>query len=374
VTNAIDALKTKVDSVRPIEKPLRKSVDAGTPGEKSPAHLLDHAFWARDARVTTDLPYLIKGLFDRGQVIVMWGSPGSGKTFACMGLALAVGSGQPWWGRRTRRGSVIYVAAESSRPRIENRIAALRNDWPAARDARVLVVPLALDLLHGVVGDVDRVIATARLPALGDVALIIIDTLSVTFGGGNENGPEDMGLYVTNIKRIVAETGAAVLVVHHAGKDEARGMRGHSALLGALDAELAIEWTPGQPNRFLRTGKVREGEGHADLFAFVLRTVELGVDPDGDPVTTCLVDSLDQTATQRARRERKGAVLGKHQRTVLRLIGAATIGRLPRAELVRKLQDEGVPRNRAHEAIASLLDTGMLVATSTPLGSEVCLP
>ena len=54
-------------------------------------------------------------------------------------------------------------------------------------------------------------------------------------------------------------TGAAVLLVHHSGKDEAKGMRGHSALLGALDAELAIEGPPGG-QRILRTGKVRVPE------------------------------------------------------------------------------------------------------------------
>jgi hypothetical protein len=97
------------------------------------------------------------------------------------------------------------------------------------------------------------------------VAMIVVDTLSVTFGGGNENAPEDMGAYVRNILRFRDVTGAAVCVVHHCGKDASRGMRGHSALLGALDAELAVEGS-GNDDRILRTGKVRDGDSYTDLF------------------------------------------------------------------------------------------------------------
>jgi len=329
---------------------------------KGVGHLLEHAFWVRDATFTLELPYVVKGLFGRGQIIVCWGPPGSGKTFVVMEMACAVGSGQRWRGRRTRNGVVIYVLAESSRPYAENRIAGLKREYPAMAEAKVLFVPLALNLLHGEGGDVERVIETAKHLAQerGEVALIVIDTLAVTFGGGDENKSEDMGAYVANIKRIVAETGAAVLIVHHCGKDEAKGMRGHSALLGALDAELAIEMA-GDGQRILRTGKVRDGDAYADLFAFKLRTVELGIDADGDPVRTCVVESLDETGTRRVRQQRKGTGLGKHQKTVLRVLEVAG-GRMVRTELVHKLKDEGTPRNRAYEAICALFDIGMLVA------------
>jgi RecA-family ATPase len=50
--------------------------------------------------------------------------------------------------------------------------------------------------------------------------------------GGNENAPDDMGALVRNIDRLRAETGAAVLLVHHTGKDTSRGARGHSLARG----------------------------------------------------------------------------------------------------------------------------------------------
>lgn len=341
--------------------------------------LLESAFWIRDAAVTTDLPYVVKGIFGKGQVIVCWGAPGAGKTFVVMELACAIGAGERWHGRRTRKGIVLYVAAESARAYIENRFAALKAERPELAAADVLVVPLALDLLHGAKGDVSRVLETVRkLQQGGDVVLIVIDTLAVTFGGGNENGPDDMGQYVSNVLYIRAQTGAAVLIVHHCGKDDAKGMRGHTALLGALDAELAVEGGPGadgkgEKERILRTGKVRDGESNADLFAFTLRPIELGTDADGDPVRTCVVDAKDEAATRRVRQQRKGVGLGKHQKEVLRALEAAG-GRMVRIDLAHKLKDEGMPRNRVHDAIGGLLDAGMLIAHNDCQPPAVSLP
>jgi len=341
---------------------------------KGVSELLKHAFWVSEAAMSLQMPYVIKGIIGPAQITVCWGAPGSGKTFVVLEASCAVGSGQRWHGRRTTAGTVLYVLAESSRPYAENRIAALKRECPTMANATVLFVPLALDLLHGERGDVERVIDTAK--HLGKehakVSLIVVDTLAVTFGGGDENKSEDMGAYVANIKRIVAETGAAVVIVHHCGKDEAKGMRGHTALLGALDAELVIEMArDGQ--RILRTGKVRDGDAYMDLFAFRLRPVELGTDQDGEAVRTCVVESLDDDGTRQVRQQVKATKQGKHQRAILRALESAG-GRMVRTELMHKLKDEGMPRNRVHDAIASLLEAGMVVAHSDRTPPEVSLP
>jgi KaiC/GvpD/RAD55 family RecA-like ATPase len=324
--------------------------------DKGVEHLLEHAFWVRDAKPQTRLPYIVKGLCAKGHFVVLWGAPGSGKSFIVLEMACAVGAGLPWRGRRTKRGVVLYVCAESTRAFIENRIVALKQEWPAAAESDVLLVPLALDLLNENTGDVDRVIETAKLltAQVGEVVLIVVDTLAVTMRGGSENEPRDMSQYVDNVKRIIADTGAAALVVHHCGKDEARGMRGHSALLGAIDAELAIEGAADK-ERILRTGKVRDGNAFSDLFAFSLRPVDLGIDQDGDPVRTCVVDGLDAAGTQRARQRSKGAGLGEHQKTVLQALEAVG-GRIARIDLAHKLKNEGMPRQRVHQAMAALLE------------------
>jgi hypothetical protein len=194
-----------------------------------------------------------------------------------------------WADHRVKQGTVLYICAESTRSRLENRVSALAAALPAVAHSKVFFVSVNMDLLQGE-ADILDVIAAAR--SLPDIAMIVVDTLAVTFGGGNENAPEDMGRYVSNMKRIRAETEAAVFIVHHAGKDEAKGMRGHSALLGALDAEFSVEKleaAPGWPSRMLKAGKLREGLSNADVFAFDLEVRSLGFDPDGDVVSTCVV-------------------------------------------------------------------------------------
>jgi KaiC/GvpD/RAD55 family RecA-like ATPase len=247
--------------------------------------IYDSGFWMRDAQPQLDIPYLVKGIFDRGQIVVVWGAPGSGKTFAAISLAAHIGAGVMWCGRRVRKGSVLYVCAESTRARLENRLYALGNKYPELADSQVLWCPISADLLHGQQDLVDVISAAKRLT---DPALIVIDTLAVTFGGGNENGTEDMNQYVSNMKRIRQETQAAVLIVHHCGKDEAKGMRGHSSLLGALDSELVIERQGAGP-RLMKAGKLREGDSFCDLFGFDLEVRVIGLDPEGDIVDTCVM-------------------------------------------------------------------------------------
>ena len=328
--------------------------------EAAPETLIERSFWIRDATVKTQLSYVLKGIFGKGQIVVFWGAPGAGKTFLVMEMSCAIGAGVPWHGRRTRRGIVLYVAAESARAYIENRFSALKQERPDLAESDVLVVPLALDLLRAERGDVQRVVETAKEleRSTGEVVLIVIDTLAVTFAGGNENSPDDMGAYVSNILAIREQTSAAVLLIHHSGKDEAKGMRGHSALLGALDAELAIDGAGGQ-ERILRTGKVREGEGFSDLFAFKLLPVELGVDQDGDPVKSCVVQASDATGTQNARRSKKGATLGANQKAAIRVLEKFG-GRMSRVELAHQLKADGMTRNRVYETIGRLVDSGML--------------
>jgi hypothetical protein len=331
------------------------------PEKAPPPRLIELGFTVKEACAHTDLPYLVKEMFDRGQVIVLWGAPGSGKTFVALHLASHIGAGLAWAGRRVKRGIVFYICAESTRKRLENRVIVLREKYPELTDALVFFVPVQLNLLSGA-SDLEDVLAACKAleSQMGEqVALIVVDTLSVTFGGGDENGPEDMGLYVSNIKRLKDITGAAVLIVHHSGKDESRGMRGHSALLGALDAELIVEKldaTPGWPSRMLKSGKLREGQSNADIFPFDLEVRSLGLDPDGDVVSTCVVMPASVSA-ERLRRPSVGT-----QAKLLSALERAHRGGQPvwTDKEIREIAKAHMGRNAITQAILALADGGFL--------------
>jgi hypothetical protein len=101
-----------------------------------------------------------------------------------------------------------------------------------------------------------------------------------------------MGALVMNMDSIRAATGACVLFVHHSGKDQAKGARGHSSLRAAIDTEIEVVAEEGTEAKVATVVKQREMP-KGDKFAFSLGMVELGQNRHGEPVTTCLVKHGD---------------------------------------------------------------------------------
>src|SRR3990167_7919183 len=56
--------------------------------------------------------WLIKHYLPAGGLVGLYGQPGHYKSFVAIDMAMSVATGQPWQGADTRRGHVIYVAAE----------------------------------------------------------------------------------------------------------------------------------------------------------------------------------------------------------------------------------------------------------------------
>lgn len=99
-----------------------------------------------------------------------------------------------------------------------------------------------------------------------------------------------MGAFVRNIDVIRAATEAHVMVIHHSGKDQARGARGHSLLRAATDTEIEvkrIERDDGPVGGVLTVTKQRDMEGEFRR-AFTLRSVPLGFGRNGKPVTSAI--------------------------------------------------------------------------------------
>lgn len=240
---------------------------------------------------------LVSGVIGEGTSVILYGDSNSGKTFGALDIALCIASGIPWQGREVRQVPVMYAALEGGAG-FRNRVTAWKFEKHAPGN-RVMfaALPVGLDLVSddGDAGEVIRA-ALAMKERLGQpVGLIVIDTLSRAMAGGNENAPEDMGALVRHIDEIRAATGATVLVVHHSGKDAAKGARGHSLLRAAVDTELELTATE-DGIRTLRATKQRDMECGAS-FGFRLNVVEVGFDPEtAEPVTSCIPIPTDPKA------------------------------------------------------------------------------
>jgi hypothetical protein len=168
------------------------------------------------------------------------GSTGAYKTGIAIDWVGHIGTGMAWRGHRVRKGVPVYIAVEGGRGISERFEAWRKHHRISAEDGEVYVIPEPIDLAHG---EADTKLLLQRIAGIGRVDFIVADTLSRALAGGDENSSKDMGAFVRNCDLIRSETNAHLCVLHHLGKDEARGARGHSLLKAALDTELTATKT-----------------------------------------------------------------------------------------------------------------------------------
>jgi hypothetical protein len=176
-------------------------------------------------------PPIVPGWLSKGDLAVIYGSPKAAKSLTTQDLANSRGTGRSWLGLPTEPGSTLYMAAEGTGG-LGKRIRAWEDYNGVAVDG-VHYLPGSVNLL-----DELMVTDVADLAVELAVDMVVIDTIARTMVGGDENGPKDMNRLVAGLDHIREKSGALALGVHHAGKDESKGMRGHSSLLGAVDGVL----------------------------------------------------------------------------------------------------------------------------------------
>jgi hypothetical protein len=240
-------------------------------------------FWKRfeEASQNTIPDELVEGWIDVGAMSVWYGNSGAGKTFILLSVAHAIGAGLPWNGHKTAKGPVVYVAAEGGHS-IETRLMALRREMG---ESELAFIPCPVDLLHegADTKPLIKLIKEIEVAYGHPPKLIVIDTLSRAIAGGNENASDDMGAFVKNLDALRAASKAHVAIVHHKGKNEAAGARGHSLLRAATDTE--VEIIEGKIN----ATKQRDRELRSPT-SFRLKNVVVGERADGSPLSSCVVE------------------------------------------------------------------------------------
>ena len=214
---------------------------------------------------------LIEGLLDRGSMALVYGASGSGKTFFALDLSAHVALNWEWRGKAVNQGSVVYIAAEGGLG-LEERLTAFRQHHETdAKGVPLYVIPEPIDLCRS---PGDTKLLLERLSGLADIVLIVIDTLSRAMSGGNENSSDDMGAFVRYCDQLRMATGASVLIIHHAGKDDSRGARGHSLLKAAADTEIEVTSSEASGLHTATVTKQRDYRG-GEALAFRLEQIEL---------------------------------------------------------------------------------------------------
>jgi DNA-binding MarR family transcriptional regulator len=192
----------------------------------------------RDLRMPESL---VEGLLFANTLTALFGPFASFKSFMLVDWAASIATGTPWGGRQVQGGTVLYVAAEGAEGYGPRLAAWEQHHCRRVPPAAIRWLPLAAQFSDVEQRAALRVVAEELAPDL-----IVVDTLARCAVGLEENSAKDMGVLVHAADELRRATGACVILAHHSGKSERAGMRGSSALAGAVDVAIRAEPGPSE--------------------------------------------------------------------------------------------------------------------------------
>jgi len=266
LTKATQAVVSEMDVTTPAR--LNNSVETQETQElelpQAPLQREGFKLEAWDDIEDEPVEWLVQGVIPQRSFVALYAPPASFKSFVALDIAECIATGRAFLGNQiSKQGAVLYIAGEGHGG-IGTRIKALKIHHGTPEGTPVYFLRRQVNLRSSQTDLKDLVQAIDDLKAVGEInfEMIIIDTLARAFGGGNENASEDMGAFITAAGAIQGKYECSLLVVHHAGKDATKGLRGHSSLLGAVDTELEIIRIEGAqpPKGILHISKQKDGE------------------------------------------------------------------------------------------------------------------
>jgi len=277
-------------------------------------------------RLSTERRYLVKGIIPHPGLTVIWGPPKSGKSFWTSDVVLHAALGWEYRERRVKQGSVVYCCFEGQSG-IQARVEAFRQRFltEEVEDVPFFLQPVTMDLVkeHG------ELITAIRNVNQIPVA-VVLDTLNRSLVG-SESSDEDMSAYVRATDAIRDAFNCSVLVVHHCGVSGDRP-RGHTSLTGAAEAQLAVKKDLNE-NVIVTVEYMKDGKSGDTIVSRLELVEEVGLDEDGDRITSCVVvPSETPAATENATK------LTQNQRTFFDVLARA--GRPLSAEEWAELAEE----------------------------------
>ncbi|MBN3809430.1 AAA family ATPase [Paraburkholderia sp. Ac-20347] len=246
-------------------------------------------------------PDLIKGVVPDAAFGIIFGAPGAGKSFIAIDLGFHLALGRSWRGRKTRQRTVFYVAAEGALG-VRKRARAYAMHYGVEATAPFYSRERGVNLY----AKNGWVKAAEDINALGGHGVVIIDTLSRSIPGVEENSAKDMSQVIENCHALGRATACMVIVVAHAGKDAERGVRGSSTLRAAADFELSVTRHLETQWRCVKVTKAKDDIDGTE-FGFTLSSVEVGVDADGETAYSAVAVPSDERPAEVAQRPRSAA-------------------------------------------------------------------
>lgn len=301
------------------------------------------------------------------------GGPGSYKSFIALDLVACVALGIPFHGFETRQGSCLYIAGEGAGG-FAQRMRAWQRHHGQQLPRSLKILPSAVPLIdHSAVADLIE-----QIKGFGEnFAVIVVDTLSRSMAGEDENASAPMTKAVQAAELLQQALGCCVIVIHHGRKSDGE-IRGHSSLKGALDTVLLVERDKGKDTVQVEIGKQKDGEEIAPFFlrpvvVDVTRPVDLHAVSD-ERVTSLAFDRVSAEEEKEQRKSRRVGRMNHDQRITLRALASfGETGAISRdwLEKARELAEEKTARSTFYRRVETLVDAGLVIIPTAHNGEGV---
>jgi putative DNA primase/helicase len=208
-------------------------------------------------------------------VVIIYGPPKVSKTAGTMHMVIAIAEGKAWFGLRSRACRVTYAALEGVGS-LKDRLDAWEEFNKRPIPASVRIWPTQLDLRS----PLSRQAFVEAINRRGGAEIVVIDTLFRAMPGADENNVNDVRAVMDGVDDLATQLQAAIIIVHHTGKDVERGARGSNSIIAAVDIEIPI----------VKDGKLRKWTVKSSRIgpegitgSYAVRGVELGFNEFDEP-------------------------------------------------------------------------------------------
>ena len=233
--------------------------------------------------------YLIEGVIQRGRLYTLTAPTGSGKTAVMLYTAMQMAMGQPVCERETERAAVIYMAGENPDDVRARIIATMDRCEIDPADCNIHFIAGTLSIRQDMKALHDAV------SRIGNVGLIIVDTLAAYFDGDDSNSNAQMLDFARIMRKLTeAPSKPAVIAPAHPVKNAQKTNltpMGGSALLNEVDGNLCL-WKRETAVEMHWQGKHRGAEFEPLQFELVGVTSEKIKDSKGRLMPTVMAQPL----------------------------------------------------------------------------------
>ncbi len=236
-------------------------------------------------------PELIKGFVPATGIGYLYGPTGSYKTFIAMQMGFHVSEELPIAGHKVKKRPVYYLLLEGTSG-LGKRTKAL-DLWRKNKGINItgtyMFWPKPFTITN--TNEVDALINTI-LMAGHEGAFIIIDTQSKATENIDEKEGVDIQAVLKASGRICESVKGVVMLIAHTGKNEENGIAGSYKQKADVDFTLEVKKIQNTKLVKLVSDKVKENKDN-QVITFETIIQEVGVDEDGDIVTSCVAVPID---------------------------------------------------------------------------------